>query len=230
MRAPLSIVIPTLNSERDLPGALAALMEGVEAGLVRELIVSDGGSADDTPALAEDAGAVLVTGCAGRGGQLGRGADAAAGGYLLFVHADSWLAPGWSNVVAAHLAAREDEPAVFRLAFRAPGLGARVVARWANIRSRLFGLPYGDQGLLISRILYDQIGGYEDIPLMEDVAIIRALHRRTCLLNHKIETGAERYLNGGWVRRGARNMLTLLRYRAGADPTELARSYSGSRH
>ena len=225
MRAPLSIVIPTLNAAEALPGLFAALMEGVEAGLVREVIVADGGSGDATRALARDAGAKIVGGARGRGAQLAAGADLARGDWLLFVHADSWPAPGWSSALAAHMARHPDRAAAFRLKFRASGFGAWRVAGWANLRSRLFGLPYGDQGLLISRRLYTAVGGYRPIPLMEDVAMARTLKTRLMLLAHRIETGAGRYQKEGWSRRGARNLWLLARYLAGADPQRLAKAY-----
>ncbi len=225
MRAPLSIIIPTLNAAEELPGALAALMEGVEAGLLRELIVSDGGSADGTLALAQAAGAELVSGPAGRGGQLGRGAAAASGIWLLFVHADSWLAPGWTGAVQAHMAAGPQQAGVFRLAFRSPGFAARFVAGWANLRTRVFGLPYGDQGLLISRDLYEEVGGFEHLPLMEDVTMACALRGRIIVLPGVSQTSAGRYLHDGWLRRGFLNILTLLRFLSGVAPETLAGSY-----
>ncbi len=226
MRAPLSIIIPTLNAGGDLTGTLAALMPGLEAGLVRELIVSDGGSTDGTRVIAEDAGATFITGATGRGGQLARGADAAQGDWLLFIHADSWLSPGWSAPVGLHMSINNGNAGVFRLAFRAHGFNARFVAGWANFRTRLFGLPYGDQCLLISRETYDNIGGFQDIPLMEDVAIARALRGKITVLDHVVVTGAERYLDGGWYRRGARNLLILLRYILGTAPDRLVKTYT----
>lgn len=225
MRAPISVVIPTLNAEAELPATLASLMEGVEAGLLRELILSDGGSADATAELGDKAGAVIVAGEAGRGGQLARGAGAARGDWLLFLHADTYLAPGWAQAVQAHLAGGSDRAGYFRLRFRAKGFGARWVAGWANLRARAFGLPYGDQGLLISRTLYDALGGFDDIPLMEDVAIARRLKGRLCAIGAEAHTGAERYLRAGWFTTGARNLLTLVRYFLGADPRVLAAAY-----
>ena len=180
MRAPISVVIPTLNAGESLPGCLAALGEGLQAGLIRELIVSDGGSDDATLEISEAAGAVLIEGMPSRGGQLRRGAGAAQGAWFLFLHADSWLAPGWSEAALAHM--ESDKAGYFRLRFDRGGLPGRVVAGWANLRSRLFGLPFGDQGLLIPRDLYDALGGYPDIPLMEDVALARALAKAPKLL------------------------------------------------
>ena len=103
MRAPISVVIPTLNAEAPLTGCLTALMEGLEAGLIRELIISDGGSTDMTLTLADAWGAEIVTGPASRGGQLRRGCAKAQSDWLLVLHADTRLAPGWTGPVTAHL-------------------------------------------------------------------------------------------------------------------------------
>ncbi len=226
MRAKLSVVIPTLNAAGDLPGSLVCLMEGVEAGLLREVVVSDGGSDDATATLADRAGALVVAGAPGRGGQMARGAFAAQGEWLLFLHADTHLAPGWSTAVTDHMTQRGACAGYFRLQFRAAGFGPGWVARWANLRARLFGLPYGDQGLLISSSLYEQVGGFQDIALMEDVAMARALGGRLLPIDSVAATGAARFQRGGWFRGGARNIATLLRYLAGADPDKLARGYA----
>ncbi|MEY8831341.1 TIGR04283 family arsenosugar biosynthesis glycosyltransferase [Sedimentitalea sp. XS_ASV28] len=225
MPAEISIVIPTLNAQAHLPGCLAALMEGLSAGLIRELIVSDGGSTDATCRIADEAGAVLIRGPASRGGQLRRGIEKARGRWLLVLHADTRLEPGWAAVVDAHLAAGQGQSAYFRLAFCERGVMPAWVAGWANLRSRLFGLPYGDQGLLMQRAVHDRAGGYPDQPLMEDVALVRALPRPLIALPVRAFTSAERYREAGWLRRGARNLWTLARYFAGADPERLAASY-----
>jgi hypothetical protein len=100
-----------------------------------------------------------------------------------------------------------------------------LFAGWANLRSRVFGLPYGDQGLLLTRSLYDSVGGYSDQPLMEDVAIVRALRGRLRALPIRALTSAARYEQQGWLRRGARNLWTLTRYFGGADLKRLAEAY-----
>jgi hypothetical protein len=147
----------------------------------------------------------------------------AQGGWLLFLHADSVLPPGWAAAVEAQIA--RDRPACFRLGFDRRGLMPALVAGWANLRARLFHLPYGDQGLLVSRDEYAALGGYPDIPLMEDVALARALGSRLDILPLRVRTSAERYLHRGWLRQGARNLWLLLRYLWGADPETLARRY-----
>ncbi len=224
MRAPISIVIPTLNSQEELPACLGALMEGLSAGLIRELIVTDGGSGDQTIGIAKEAGADVVTGPASRGGQLRRGCAAAKGEWLLVLHSDTRLLAGWSAVVSQHLEQGLGRPAYFRLAFRATGLRPACVAGWANLRARLFGLPYGDQGLLIRRTDYDAAGGYPDQPLMEDVALVRRL-RGLKELPVIAQTSATRYQRQGWLRRGGGNLWLLLRYLLGGDPDRLARAY-----
>ncbi len=223
MRAPISVVIPVLNSEAALVGCASALMEGVEAGLIREVIVSDGGSCDATQVIADEIGATWVSGPASRGGQLMRGCVAAKGEWLLILHADTQLQARWSEAVKQHLIG--NAAGYFRLAFDAKGLGARYVERWANLRSRLFQLPYGDQGLLISRALYDEVGGYLDQPLMEDVAIARALWGQLIGLDAVALTSAEKYINQGWLVRGGRNLWTLARYFFGVPVETLAAAY-----
>lgn len=222
MRAPISVIIPTLNAGDALPACLMALGEGLQEGLIRELIISDGGSDDSTLKTAQAAGAEIVTGPPSRGGQLRRGAAMAQGDWLLFLHADTQLAQGWTASVLAHLPS--DTPAAFRLAFDSRHPMARVTAAWANLRSRAFNLPYGDQGLLLPRTLYDKAGGYPDQPLMEDVALARTLGPIT-LLPATALTSADRYQRDGWLRRGIRNLLTLIRYATGTSPETLAKTY-----
>ncbi|SPF81914.1 glycosyltransferase [Pseudoprimorskyibacter insulae] len=223
MRAPISVVVPTLNAEAALPGLLASLMEGVEAGLIRDLILSDGGSTDGTRAIAQAAGADILTGDPSRGGQLRRGCDAAQGVWLLILHADSRLPPGWS-LQAEYLL---DRPGAYYgwLRFDSVGFAPRVVAGWANLRSRLFGLPFGDQGLLMPTALYRDCGGYRDMPLMEDIAMARALRGHLRPMGIEVLTSADRYRRDGWIRRGAGNLLRQVRYGLGTAPARLRKDY-----
>lgn len=223
MRAPISVVIPTLNAERPLVTALGALFEGVEAGLIRELIVVDGGSHDGTVTLASEAGANVLHSPPSRGGQLRVGCAAAKGEWLLVLHADSVLQEGWSAAVQDHMVG--GRAGFFRLQFAATGVMPHVVAGWANLRARLLGLPFGDQGLLLPRTLYEDVGGFPDVPLMEDVALVRALKGKLVAIDAAITTSADRYQNDGWLHRGARNIGLQLRYMAGASPDDLAQRY-----
>jgi len=222
MRAPISVIIPTLNAEKHLSACLTSLMPALEAGLIRELIVSDGGSCDDTVSLAKEWGAHVVEGTASRGAQLARGCSAAQGEWLLILHADTRLQDGWVGPAARHL--ESGKAGWFRLAFDDGGVAGEFVASWANLRSAC-GLPYGDQGLLMPADLYDDVGGYPPQPLMEDVAIVMALKGRLKSIDATAVTSASHYKRHGWLRRGARNLWTLCRYFFGASPKRLADSY-----
>lgn len=226
MPAPISIIIPTLNAAEDLPLCLDSLIPGLEAGLIRELIVADGGSTDATVAIAEGTGADVVTSEPGRARQLVAGADRARGDWLLFLHADTALSRDWAERVTSHLNERPGKAAVFTLAFRSDHPMAKRVASRANRRARWLGLPYGDQALLISRALYDEIGGFEDVPLMEDVRIVQAIGKaRLSFLSAETRTSAAKYERDGWRKRSWRNAWLITRYLAGASPEKLAGLY-----
>lgn len=221
----LSIVIPTLDAAPELRSCLAAL---APEGAAAEIVVADGGSADDTCAVARAAGARCIAAARGRGSQLRAGAEAATGAWLLFLHADTRPAPGWRDCIGRFAAdpANAARAAAFRLVLDDADPRARRVERLAAWRGRRFGLPYGDQGLLIARRFYWELGGHPAIPLMEDVALVRRIGRkRLAILDHAAVTSAIRYRRGGWLRRPARNLALLALYFAGVPPRLLARLY-----
>jgi rSAM/selenodomain-associated transferase 2 len=225
MPAPISVIVPTLNASAELPRMAEGLLPGVTSGLVNELILSDGGSEDKIAEAARALGAQLLEGAPGRGGQIARGVARAQGPWLLLLHADTELSPEWPDTARRHMRDRPDKAGYFRLAFDAVGAAPRLVAGWANTRSRLMGLPFGDQGLLVPRALLDSVGGIPELPLMEDVALARALRGKLHPLDATATTSAARYLSDGWLRRGGANLLRLTRYLLGADPARLARGY-----
>ncbi|MGF1447579.1 MAG: TIGR04283 family arsenosugar biosynthesis glycosyltransferase [Pikeienuella sp.] len=230
MTAPVSVVIPTLQAAHRVGPCLGRLTEGVVEGLIREVVIADGGSEDGIVRVADEVGARLVIAERGRGRQLATGARTASGQWLLFLHADTELSPGWGSAVRRHIAECPERAGYFRLKFDSPKTMARVTEAWANLRSRLFALPYGDQGLLISRAVYEAAGGFPEQALMEDVALVRRLGRaRLAPLDAVALTSAERYEREGWMLRGARNILLVARYLAGADPDHLARRYNRRR-
>jgi rSAM/selenodomain-associated transferase 2 len=217
----LTIVIPTLNAA----GSLAQCLEGLGG---ERIAVADGGSADDTVAVARAAGAAVVEAPRGRGTQLAAGAQAARGTWLLFLHADSRLDMGWREAVRAFAAMPRGEgrAGYFDLALDDPAPAARRIERLVAWRSRVLGLPYGDQGLLISRALYEAVGGYAAIPLMEDVDLVRRVGRgRLARIGATITTSARRYRDGGYIRRPLRNLFCLSLYFAGVAPHRIARLY-----
>lgn len=222
----ISVVIPTLDAAPYLARTLAPLVSGVAEGVVRDLVISDGGSTDATLAIAEDVGATVVTGPKGRGRQLMAGAAAAKGRWLLFLHADTALEEDWHVHAQRFMRAGETRAAAFRFAFDDDAPAARRAAWWVDLRCKVLALPYGDQGLLISRTLYDAVGGYRDLPLMEDVDIVRRLGRaRLAMLPAKAVTSADKYRRDGYGRRARRNLVLLARYLMGADPADLAKRY-----
>jgi len=216
----LSVIIPTLNAEPHLGDCLER-MKGAD-----EIVVVDGGSSDATVPTAERAGARLVMAPKGRGTQLAAGAEAARGDWLLFLHADTLPGRGWRAAAEAHAGAHPDKAACFRFRLSEKHWQARAIERGVAARVALFGLPYGDQGLLVSRRLYDETGGYRALPLMEDVDLVRRIgRRRLTLLREDAFTSGARWRRDGWVRRSVRNVACLTLYRLGMPPERLARLY-----
>lgn len=224
----LSVIIPTLNAEAALPETLSALIPGVVSGLVKDVVVSDGGSTDASRGMAENLGCTIVTGPPGRGAQLARGAKCARGDWLLFLHADTVLSTGWEEEIG-HFVAQDysgDYAGVFRFALDDFRPRARRLEYLVALRCRLFALPYGDQGLLIHRNLYDEIGGFSNAALMEDVEIIRRIGRKRLIYFRSTAlTSAVRYMTGGYLFRPLRNLFCLSLYFLRVPPHLIARLY-----
>ena len=234
----ISAVVPTLNAAARLVPCLSALVPGAVDGVLREVVVADGGSQDASRAIAADMGCTVIEAPRGRARQLVAGIAAARAPWLLLVHGDSVLSPGW--VVAArqhvmqHAAAPEARAGgvavrpsgFFRLAFDEASGQASRVAGLANWRALALGLPYGDQGLLIHRETLAAVGGIAELPLLEDLDLVRRLGRRRLVaLDAVCETSAERYRRDGWLARPARNILIAAAFLAGVPATTLARLY-----
>lgn len=228
----ISVIIPTLNSQSSLVGTLSALIPATMDGLIREVIIADGGSSDHTREIAEDAG-VRWLACprASRGGQLKAGAEVARSPWLLFLHADTRLGSGWEKdaqrlIQAADHDRAQTKAGVFRLRLDDAGVAPRVLEKVVDWRTRIFKLPYGDQGLLVSRMLYDEVGGYRPIDLMEDVDFVRRIGgKRLIALDAKATTQPTRYREQGYVRRIMRNQICLMLYFLNVPPERLVRFY-----
>ena len=216
----LSVIVPTLNAASTLEDCLARLSG------VRDVVVVDGGSSDSTQAIAAGAGARLVVTEPGRGAQLRLGAEAARGDWLLFLHADTLLAPDWLEAVRDHVETEPEKAGCFRFRLDARAWQARLIEAGVALRVWVLGLPYGDQGLLVPRPLYERVGGYAAVPLMEDVDLVRRIGRlRLRILPADALTSALRWRRDGWFRRSARNLSCLLLHRFGMSEERLARLY-----
>ncbi len=190
--------------------------------------MADGGSADATVAIAGAGCARVIVAARGRGTQLAAGAAAAAGEWLLFLHADCLLEAGWAEAVDVFIAQSpaESRAGYFDFALDDPAAAARRVERVVAWRCRVLGLPYGDQGLLISRALYDAVGGFAPLPLMEDVDLVRRLgRRRLARIGTRCVASARRYRRDGYWRRPLRNLFCLSLYFVGMAPERIARFY-----
>ncbi len=231
MKAPsaidLTVIIPTLNAGARLSATLAAIDEARDT-LAIDVVVVDGGSGDDTILRAEDAGARVIQSPKGRGVQLSAGAKEATGRWLLFLHADTTLEPFWSTTVTSFMRGKGNnlKAAYFTFALDDASRAARRVETLANWRARRFGLPYGDQGLLMSRTMYNSFVGYLDLPIMEDVDMVRRIGReRLVELPATATTSAERYRRDGYWFRPVKNLMLLSLYFLGVPPKRLARLY-----
>lgn len=223
----LSVIIPTLNAAQTLPETVQAL--GLKASGMR-LIISDGGSTDDTCKIAEDLGALVVkTDQPSRGKQLAAGADAATTDWLLFLHADTTLSPNWLTVCQAFSAhrANANRAGYGRLRFGGERTFLKdLMEAGVAWRSKAWGWPFGDQALLIRTQYYRDLGGYRPVPLFEDVDLVRAVGRKNLSpLPITATTSAARYESDGYIKRMAKNLSIQLLYRFGLSPERLARLY-----
>ncbi len=225
---PLSVIIPTLDAAATLPAVLGALEEGRSAGLLREIVIVDGGSADGTAALATALGGRVIAAPRGRGMQLATGGAVAEGEWFLFLHADTRLGRGWTAPVAAFMAdaANQRRAGYFRFALDDGARAARLIEAGVRWRCRNLALPYGDQGLLLSAALHGEVGGFRPLPLMEDVDIVRRIGReRLTPLAADAVTSAARYRRDGYLARPLRNLSCLTLYLLGIPPRLLLRLY-----
>ncbi|WP_417794163.1 TIGR04283 family arsenosugar biosynthesis glycosyltransferase [Terasakiella pusilla] len=221
----LSIVIPTYNSSVVLKQTIQSVQGKAGVG---EILIVDGGSTDDTAQAAAELGARCITAPKGRGSQLKTGAEAAVGAWLLFLHADTVLEEGWERHVGAFMNKPENEnrAGYFTFTLNEDTKAARRLERVVARRCTWLGLPYGDQGLLIHQSLYEEVGGYADIPLMEDVDMVRKIGKdRLVPVPVRAVTSASKYQKSGYLKRMLRNVSCLTLYFLGVSPERIVKLY-----
>jgi len=222
----ISIVIPAVDEEGELPATISIAREAGEA----EIIVVDGGSRDATFMLARRLADLALEAPRGRAAQMNAGAALAHGEVLLFLHADTHVPPGFAAAIAAAIA----HGALwgrFDVDLRGAHPFIPVVAWLISHRSRWSGIATGDQGLFVRRDVFARLGGFPALPLMEDVALSKRLNRlaRGAALRARVSTSARR-----WERRGLLRTIFLMwalrfAFAIGVSPTRLARTYADAR-
>ena len=225
----LSVIVPTLDEADHIPRCLQSLAGARRRGT--EIIVVDGGSTDSTVARARPLADLVMHAPRGRAVQLNAGAAGASGDLLLFMHADCVAPESVDLILEAALGQRSQAWGRFDVRIESRRRALTVVAAMMNVRSRLSGIATGDQGIFVTRALFDRVGRFPIQPLMEDIALSRALKRRSppvCLRTRMLTSGRR------WERRGvARTILLMWRmrlaYYLGSDPAELALRYHNVR-
>jgi rSAM/selenodomain-associated transferase 2/rSAM/selenodomain-associated transferase 1 len=225
----ISVIIPALNEEPNLSLAVESVLRGQGRDKAAEIIVVDGGSQDHTHALASELGVEAAMSFPGRARQMNLGAALASGGILLFLHADTMLPPAWDEQVRDVLARPGVAAGAFPFGLDADGPAFRRLERLVNWRSRALQLPYGDQALFLRAAVLAGLGGYAELPIMEDYELVRRLKRRgrIALAAASVRTSARRWRAKGLARTTLLNQATLLGWHLGLDPARLAAWYRG---
>lgn len=222
----ISVVIPVMDEAAVIEKVLRELNKDVTT----ETIVSDGGSNDATVAIAGRF-AKIVHSLPGRGTQMNSGAEAATGDIILFLHADTVLPDQWKEKVLSSMNDKAMVAGAFSLSIDSNRFSLRVIAAAANIRSRLSRTPYGDQGIFVRRAAFEKADGFKNIPIMEDVDLMRRLGKigRIVILKDKVMASARRWEREGVVYTTFRNWLLLSLYYMGVAPEKLYKFYQAVR-
>jgi len=220
----VAVVIPTLNEAR----TIAVGLQRILAEAPDELVVIDGGSSDETVSLVKSAGVRVLESPRGRADQQNRGAESTSSEILLFLHADCHLEPGSLLHLRQYMS---DHPGIsggcFRMIVESDDWRFRAINRAADIRAGVIGIPYGDQGIFVRRTLFNRLGGFPVVPLMEDVFLslkIRGLGR-IAVLPKRIFVSPRRWQSRGLIYQTLLNWCLTIAAAAHVSPEHLARYY-----
>lgn len=222
-RTVISVIIPAFNEEEMIERVLKAALCADDV----EVIVVDGGSGDRTIELAAAAGARVLDSPPGRAKQMNRGAHAAGGDVLLFLHADTLLPDDYDISVRMTLDEAEVAAGAFRLEIDGPEFGLRVIECLTNWRSRMLKMPYGDQAVFMKAALFKEVGGFPRLPIMEDFALIRLLKKRGRIeiIDAPVVTSARRWRSLGLLRTTVINQAIIMAWFFGVSPDRIASWY-----
>ena len=227
-RGRLSVIIPTLNEASNIAGTVNRAQKADNV----EVIVVDGGSRDNTADVARTAGARVILSSPPRARQMNAGAAISSGEFLLFLHADTLLPLSYDAHIRRCLARPKVALGAFELRIDAPYRALRIMEKAANWRSRYFRMPYGDQALFMPAAIFQSVGGFPQLPIMEDFEIVRQLSKKGQIvtLSLPVLTSARRWVNLGIWRTWLINQVVIVAYHFGIAPRVLARLYRGKLH
>lgn len=223
----ISIIIPALNEAPTIAPVISTARNAKNV----EIIVADGGSSDGTADLAQSLGVRVISTAPGRATQMNAGAASATGDILLFLHADTLLPTGYDSDARTALAKPSTVGGAFPLKIDARRLCLRLVETGVNWRSNFLQMPYGDQAIFLYSATFDKIGGFSDLPLMEDFEFVRRLKKqgRIAILPQPVLTSDRRWQQLGVLKTTAINQIVIIAYFLGVSPDRLAFWYRGQK-
>jgi rSAM/selenodomain-associated transferase 2 len=223
----ISIIIPVLNEAPTIARVISTALEAKNV----EIIVADGGSSDGTADIAKSLGVRVISTAPGRATQMNAGAAAATGDILLFLHADTLLPRGYDDSARRALANPSAVAGAFELKIDASRLSLRLVETGVNWRSNFLQMPYGDQAIFLKAATFDKIGGFPDLPLMEDFEFVRRLKKQGDIeiVPHPVLTSVRRWQQLGVIKTTAINQIVIIAYFLGVSPDRLAFWYKGQK-
>lgn len=223
MTPTISIIIPTLNEEAILRRNLSQLRQETKC----EIILTDGGSSDETLSIAKEFGCRIVCGDSGRGKQMNRGTDIARGDIVLFLHADTFLPADFPSLIEKTLKDKSISLGCFSLQTDKNSYRMAIICFFANLRSRFLSMPYGDQAFFTTKEQFVEMGGFPEVEIMEDYIFARKMKKvgKIITLQEPVITSARRWQNIGPAKTTLLNQVILLAHLLGVRPKVLAKIY-----